>query len=94
MSKIQDVFQFMQVMDQIKLIPKDYDNLSDKDKINYIENKLKYVFYRMIYKKTNVYLNTINNISFLYLHYFFYESDTYFNRNYWLCKYFICSDEF
>lgn len=35
MSKIQDVFQFMQVMDQIKLIPKDYDNLSDKDKINY-----------------------------------------------------------
>lgn len=25
----------MQVMDQIKLIPKDYDNLSPKDKLNY-----------------------------------------------------------
>ena len=35
LSKIQEVYQFMEVMDQVKLIPKDFINLTDKDKSNY-----------------------------------------------------------
>lgn len=35
LSKIQDVYQFMEVVDQVKLIPKDFINLTDKDKSNY-----------------------------------------------------------